>query len=78
MWLPLENRFGTWDSSHPWIALFGPEVGWSNIAEAPARFINAQWEGAFKDSAPTVPLVPWPRYEYSLQQLFRPVPLPEH
>lgn len=76
LWLPTERQFGTWDSSHPWIAVFDPEVTWRDIAAAPARFINAQWEGAFDDAAPTTPLVPWHRHTYRAEQFFEPERLP--
>ncbi len=72
LWLPVERRFATWDSSHPFISVFDPEVTWTDIAGNPPRFINAQWEGAFDDSAPTRPLVPWPRHSYRTDQVYEP------
>jgi hypothetical protein len=61
IWLPEELRFGTWDCDHDLISVFGPEVTWTQIANTPARFLNAQWEFDDLDRAPAEFLVPWPR-----------------
>jgi hypothetical protein len=74
LWFPEEGRYGTWDSSHTYLAGFPKEVTWEQIVAAPAQHINSQWIGAFPDSAPAEPLVPWPRYRYSTEQLFEPQP----
>jgi hypothetical protein len=74
LWLTREGRYGTWsDGDYPCIGVFGPLINWSRIAEAPAQHINAQW--AFvEDSAPASSLVPWPRYPYSAEQVYQPLP----
>ena len=36
LWLPVEQRYGIWDSSHCGIQVFGPEVTWARIAANPA------------------------------------------
>lgn len=43
VWFPGERSFGSWDSSHDEVFLFGVDVGWTEIAASPARYINAQW-----------------------------------
>ena len=74
LWLPREKRYATWDDSHCVIRVFGPEVDWSRIVEAPARHINAQWADPSEDAPPTSCLVPWPRYAYSAEQVYEPLP----
>jgi hypothetical protein len=68
MWLPIEWRFATWDHEHWYFGVFGPEQTWTEIVKAPAQHINAQWVGAFADSVPATPLVPWPTHRYSKQR----------
>src|SRR5262245_14682769 len=46
LWLPVEKRYGIWDSSHCGIQVFGSEVTWERITAAPAQHINAGWTGA--------------------------------
>ena len=45
LWLPVEQRYGIWDSSHCGIQVFGPEVTWGRIAADPVPHINAGWTG---------------------------------
>lgn len=75
MWLPIERRYATWDHSHWYIGVFGPDQTWAEIIKAPAQHINAQWVGAFSDSVPATPLKPWPIHRYS-PQLLGPSPFP--
>jgi hypothetical protein len=77
MWLPLEGCYATWDESHWHIGVFSPSVTWSRIASEPAQHINAQWVGAFEDSAPATSLIPWPKYRYSPQMSGAPFPYSE-
>jgi len=77
LWLPEHRRYGTWDSSHPFIAVFPEDTTWTDIAADPPRYINAQWEGAFGDAAHTEPLMPWPGHPYSAGQFYEPQPLSE-
>lgn len=64
VWLPGEQSFGVWDSSHDYLLVFGPAVSWSQIASSPARYINAQWAFEDLERAPAEFLVPWPRYPH--------------
>jgi hypothetical protein len=64
VWLPGEGRYGVWDSCHDYILVFDPGVTWSQIAESPARFINAQWAFEDLERAPAEFLKPWPRYPF--------------
>lgn len=75
MWLPIEKRYATWDMEHWYLGVFGPDCTWSRIVRAPAQHINAQWIGAFEDSAPAEPLKPWPIHRYSEQIGSGPFPL---
>lgn len=70
LWLPIEQRYATWDSSHSAIEVFGPKVSWKDIAKRPVHYINAQWG----EGARTKPLVPWPNHAYSRKQLHSPQP----
>jgi hypothetical protein len=74
LWLPIEQRYGVWDSSHCGIQLFGPEVTWQQIAAAPAHHINAGWTGIVPDAPRMVDLVPWPAHPYGAAQLYTPQP----
>jgi hypothetical protein len=74
LWLPREGRYAIWDNDHCYIGVFGPEVTWARIAAAPAQHINAQWVGAFPDSAVASCLVPWPKYRYNERQVYEPQP----
>jgi len=74
LWLPVEERYATWDNSHCLIAVFGPEVTWSHIAAAPAAHLNAQWSGIDPTSPATSALIPWPNHRYSERQVYDPLP----
>jgi hypothetical protein len=67
LWLPLERCYATWDMDHWYIGVFSQEMTWWQLVQNPAQYINAQWVGAFEDSAPANALVPWPKYRYSPQ-----------
>ncbi len=74
MWLPVERRYGIWDSSHCGIQVFGPEVTWGRIAAAPAPHIDAGWTDFNTKSPPMEELVPWPAHPYHDQQVYEPQP----
>jgi hypothetical protein len=74
LWLPVERRYGVWDSSHCTIQVFGPEVTWERIAAAPARHINAGWTGIDPDAPPMEDLVPWLAHLYGDDQVYEPQP----
>jgi hypothetical protein len=76
LWYPEEGRYGTWDNSHTYLAVFPQETTWEQIVRKPAQHINSQWVGAFEDSAPAEALVPWPKYPYSPKQIYEPLPAP--
>lgn len=75
IWLPVEKRYGVWDSSHCTIQMFGPDVTWARIAAAPAQHINAGWTGIDPDAPPMDDLVPWVKHPYSDSQVYRPQPV---
>jgi hypothetical protein len=78
LWLPVEKRYGIWDSSHCGISTFGPDVTWERIAVEPARHINAGWQSgdpdAFPDAPPMEDLVPWLHHPYGDDQVYEPQP----
>jgi hypothetical protein len=74
IWLPLEKRYGVWDSSHCGIQVFGPEVNWGQITASPIQHINAGWKGIDPDAPPTEDLVPWPNHPYGQKQVYKPQP----
>jgi hypothetical protein len=77
LWLPIEKRFGIWDSSHCNISLFGPDVTWTQIVAAPADHINAGWGtwGVSYGGQPVMTeLIPWPAHPYGTAQVYEPQP----
>ena len=75
LWLPIERRYGIWDSSHCGIQIFGPEVTWKHIVLNPAAHINAGWTGIDPDAPPMENLVPWPAHPYHHRQVYEPQPV---
>jgi hypothetical protein len=61
LWLPREERFGTWDCDHHVIQVF-PWATWADIVADPVRHLNAQW--AYPDAATTERLIPWRKYPF--------------
>ena len=43
VWFPALKVYGQWDCDHHEIIVF-PGVTWTDIAKAPKRYFNAQWE----------------------------------
>jgi hypothetical protein len=72
LWLPEEGAYGTWDSSHTLVEAFSTSVNWSDIANDPARYLNAPWDD--ERLGGLAPLVPWPKYEYDRSQPTAPRP----
>ena len=72
LWLPLDERYALWDSSHATLAVFGPEVNWSQIVSDLPRHINAHWR--LKSTAPVSDFTPWVRHSYNPEQIGRPLP----
>jgi hypothetical protein len=74
MWLPVEARFGIWDSSHCGIRVFGPDVTWEQIVADPVSHINAGWTGIDPKAPPMEDLIPWPNHPYGDCQVYDPQP----
>lgn len=74
VWLPIERRYGIWDSSHCGIQVFGADVTWTGIVANPVPYINAGWTGIDPDAPPMEDLVPWPVHPYHNQQVYEPQP----
>lgn len=74
MWLPVERRYGIWDSSHCGIRVFGPDVTWGRIVADPSPHINAGWTGIDPAAPPLEDLVPWPAHPYHHRQVYEPQP----
>jgi hypothetical protein len=77
LWLPVEGRYGQWDSWHCTIQMFAAGGTWPQIAADPARYINALWRSgdpeAYPDTPPMEELVPWPTHPYFNQQVHYPL-----
>lgn len=74
LWLPIDQRYGIWDSSHCGIQVFGPHVTWERIALNPVPHINAGWTGIDPEAPPMEDLVPWPAHPYHTRQVYEPQP----
>ncbi len=74
LWLPVERRYGVWDSSHCAIQMFGPNVTWERIAAAPVQHVNAGWTGIDPGAPSMEDLVPWPAHPYGDEQVYEPQP----
>jgi hypothetical protein len=74
LWLPVEQRYGIWDSSHCGIRVFRSEVTWERVAADPVPYINAGWTGSDPDAPPMEDLVPWPAHPYGDSQVYEPRP----
>jgi hypothetical protein len=74
LWLPVERRYGVWDSSHCGIQVFGAEVTWEQIVANPVPHINAGWTGIDPEAPPMEELVPWPAHPYHTRQVYVPQP----
>jgi uncharacterized protein (TIGR02996 family) len=74
LWLPVERRYGIWDSSHCGIRMFGPKVSWKRIVADPVPHVDAGWTGINPDSPPMKDLVPWPAHPYHDRQVYTPLP----
>lgn len=72
LWLPVEKRYGVWDSSHCGIQMFATTVTWDQIVESPAPHINAGWTGIDPQSPPMDELTPWPTHPYGDKQVYTP------
>jgi hypothetical protein len=64
LWLPNENCYGTWDSSHTLIEAFSPKISWSDIASNPIPYLNSFRHDEDVGFGGLRPLIPWPQYEY--------------
>lgn len=71
-WFPKEQQFGTVDSDHNDVFLFGPEVGWKDIVRDPVRWLNYQWEEEDRKY-----FVPFPQYPFIADQKDAPTEDPQ-
>jgi hypothetical protein len=73
IWIPKERMFGSWDCDHHVIQVlvarhvrdnrsFIEAATWTDIVQAPARYLNAQWR---LDALASKVLVPWPKYRWT-------------
>jgi hypothetical protein len=65
LWLPNEQRYGSFDLDHGDIIMFAPEIRWSDIAADPEPFVLAS-EGGGSGPVPIEYLQPWPQYPYEI------------
>lgn len=70
LWLPVERRYASWDSSHCKIDVFGSDVTWDVIAADPLPYIEASLGG----DMPAERLVPWHAHPYGKKQVYEPQP----
>jgi hypothetical protein len=76
LWLPLDERYGTWDGEHGTLRVFLERENWSAISKDLPRYINSLW--GLDGSAPVSDLTPWIRHPYNAEQLSQALPdIPE-
>jgi len=64
LWLPVEQRFGAWDSDHRYLEMFGETVTWTSIVADPGPHLEASCGGEGYDP-PFSRLQPWHKHPYS-------------
>lgn len=74
IWLPKDNRYAVWDSSHNQMFVFETKTRWVDIVKTPIRYLNAQWE--LGDHAPVSFLKPWINHVYNEEQVYRRFSIP--
>jgi hypothetical protein len=72
LWLPLDERYGTWDGEHGTLRVFAADVNWQQVASDFPRYINAQWD--LDGAALLTDLTPWQRHTYNAEQAHHPLP----
>ncbi len=60
LWLPREQRFGSYDDEHRLIVTF-PDASWAAIVADPLLYLNAHWE---PETAPGAAFNPWPAHPF--------------
>jgi hypothetical protein len=65
LWLPLERRYGAWDSDH---------TTWEKIAEKPVGYLEASIGGEGYDP-PFERMVPWRSHPHSTEATCKPQPV---
>src|SRR5262245_15926586 len=70
LWLPLERRYGTWDSSHDGLSLYPRQLKWADYVADPKKHINACWHSW--DGMMTCPR-PWLKCRHHPDQLSGPI-----
>jgi len=73
LWLPLEQRYGAWDSDHLIMHEFAEEVTWGKIVADPGPHLEASTCGEGYDP-PFHPLEPWHKHPYVNESLEGPQP----
>lgn len=68
IWLPQDQRYAAWDSSHNEMFVFAEATRWDDIAQAPLRYLDAQWQAG--DTVAITPLRPWPHHAYNEEQTY--------
>jgi hypothetical protein len=71
LWLPVEQRYAAWDSSHCKIDVFAADVTWQRIAADPVKYLEASLGGDGYDP-PLERLVPWQSDPYGKKQVYKP------
>lgn len=72
LWLPFDKQYGLWDGEHDTLFVFGPDVGWSEIAADMPHYINAEW--GEDGSAEVTDLEPWHFHPYNAEQVYGALP----
>jgi hypothetical protein len=65
LWLPSEQRYGSFDQDHGELMLFRPGLTWAEIASAAEAHLLAG-ESCGSEQVQMEYLKPWPRYPYIL------------
>ena len=61
LWLPNEKLFGTWDCDH-WDLFIFDKITWHDIAEDPAKYVDAQWDDIDREIGSH--FTPYPKYKF--------------
>ncbi len=64
LWLPTEQRYGTFDQEHNDLMVFRPEATWSQIAADVKTYFRATNNGGDADEELAEYFCPWPKYPF--------------
>jgi hypothetical protein len=73
LWLPVERRYGAWDSDHFTLEVFGKGTTWGRIAKQPVGYLEASVGGEGYDP-PFERLVPWLSHPHRKKSVYKPQP----